>query len=184
VNLIGADDYAQDVSNAERFLRGDQQELMDDLQAQMMSHAEALKFEQAAEIRNQIGALSRVLHQQAVEDNTGVTTKDADILAVKVEGGRACVNLAMVRGGRHLGDRPYFPAHVEEETGMEEAAAGEEGVPPFLWLDAPFVVRQGLRGAARGRSVVIPSLRYRAIIAVSRLVPRSLATRVARRGRM
>ena len=63
-------------------------------------------------------------------------------------------------------------------------AAGDEGVPPFLWLDAPFVVRQGLRGAARGRSVVVPSLRYRAIVAVSRLVPRSLATRVARRGRM
>ncbi|MCE4024920.1 SDR family oxidoreductase [Microbacterium sp. Au-Mic1] len=63
-------------------------------------------------------------------------------------------------------------------------AAGEEGVPSFMWLDAPFVVRQGLRAAARGRSVVIPSLRYKAMIAVSRLVPRSLSTRIARRGRM
>jgi excinuclease ABC subunit C len=114
VNFVSAEDYALDVNHAERFLQGEQQELMDDLQAQMMVHAEALRFEQAAEIRNQIGALSRVLHQQAVEDNTGVTTKDADILAVKVEGGRACVNLAMVRGGRHLGDRPYFPKHVED----------------------------------------------------------------------
>ncbi|MBC8056272.1 MAG: excinuclease ABC subunit UvrC, partial [Rhizobiales bacterium] len=122
VNFISAEDYAHDVNHAERFLQGDQQELMDDLQAQMMRHAEALSFEQAAEIRNQIGALSRVLHQQSVEDNTGVTTKDADILAVKVEGGRACVNLAMVRGGRHLGDRPYFPKHVDDavELGAEE----------------------------------------------------------------
>ena len=118
VGLIPADDYARDVANAERFLQGDQQELLDALQAQMMAHARALQFEQAAEIRNQIGALSRVLHRQAVEDNTGVTTKDADIIAVKVEGGRACVNLAMVRGGRHLGDRPYFPKHVEDAVAI------------------------------------------------------------------
>ncbi|HEY9237753.1 MAG TPA: excinuclease ABC subunit UvrC [Burkholderiaceae bacterium] len=128
VNLISADDYAHDVNHAERFLKGEQQALMDDLQLQMMAHAEALKFEQAAEIRNQIGALSRVLHQQSVEDNTGVTTKDADILAVKVEGGRACVNLAMVRGGRHLGDRPYFPKHVDE--GMELADDDDESAAP------------------------------------------------------
>ncbi len=113
VGYIEPDDYARDVANAERFLQGDQQELLDSLQAQMMARAEALQFEQAAEIRNQIGSLSRVLHQQSVEDNTGARTKDADILAVKVDGGRACVNLAMVRGGRHLGDRPYFPKHVE-----------------------------------------------------------------------
>ncbi|HET6600201.1 MAG TPA: excinuclease ABC subunit UvrC [Burkholderiaceae bacterium] len=114
VGFISAEDYARDVANAERFLNGEQHELMDQLQARMMAHAEALEFEPAAEIRDQVGALSRVLHQQAVEDNTGMTTKDADILAVQVEGGRACVNLAMVRGGRHLGDRPYFPKHVEE----------------------------------------------------------------------
>ncbi len=132
VNLIAPDDYARDVNNAERFLLGEQQELTDTLQAQMMAHAEALQFEQAAEIRNQLGALSRVLHQQSVEDNTGVTTKDADILAVKVEGGRACVNLAMVRGGRHLGDRPYFPRHVEEAVD----AAAIDDAPPAEGTDA------------------------------------------------
>ena len=163
VKLIPADDYARDVANAERFLQGEQQQVMDRLQAQMMLHAEALQFEQAAEIRNQIGALSRVLHQQSVEDNTGIATRDVDILAVKVQGGRACVNLAMVRGGRHLGDRPFFPVHIGDATaldvgpaadgpGRDEAASAPEalvleafiaqhyldgGVPPLLVLNHP-----------------------------------------------
>jgi excinuclease ABC subunit C len=111
VGMVSVEQYAQDVAQAEAFLRGETQAVLKAMEARMMAHSDQLEFELAAEVRNQMTALSRVLHQQSVDN---VTETDVDILAVKVQGGRACVNLAMVRGGRHLGDRPYFPSHVED----------------------------------------------------------------------
>ncbi|MBB1649847.1 excinuclease ABC subunit UvrC [Delftia sp. UME58] len=130
VDLISPEAYALDVRNAEAMLRGETQELLRQLEARMMEHAGRMEYEQAAEVRNQMTALSRVLHQQVIET---ADDRDVDILAVKVQGGRACVNLAMVRGGRHLGDRPYFPANLGDAASVyaseEEASLAESARP-------------------------------------------------------
>jgi excinuclease ABC subunit C len=134
VGFIAQADYARDVRDAERFLLGDVDAVVHDLQAQMMGWAEALEFEKAAELRDRIAALSKVLHQQSMDESSlSASDRDVDVLAVKVAGGRACVNLAMVRGGRHLGDRAYFPAQVDEGTAFaaeDVEAIGEPAAPP------------------------------------------------------
>ncbi len=120
VGLVSQDDYALDVRSAERFLLGEPQQVIDELQQQMTASAEATDYERAAEFRDRIGALSRVLHQQSVEvSSLSASDRDVDVLAVRVAGGRACVNLAMVRGSRHLGDRAYFPTHVDEAAAVD-----------------------------------------------------------------
>jgi len=127
VGLVTESDYARDVADAEAFLLGRSQEVLDSLQQRMMAHAEVLAYEKAAEVRNQIAALSRVLHQQTVDHSSlSSDEQDVDVLAVRVQGGRACVNLAMVRGGRHLGDRAHFPAHVEDATALRAAVEAED----------------------------------------------------------
>jgi excinuclease ABC subunit C len=113
---ISAEAYAQDVANAQAFLRGDSDVVLAQLQDRMMAHAERLEFEQAAELRNQMSALAKILHQQSVETTSD---KEVDIIAIQLQAGRACVYLAMVRGGRHLGGRAYFPVHVEDAAAMQ-----------------------------------------------------------------
>lgn len=135
VQNIALENYQTDVRRAIRFLEGHTSEILDELQARMMQASDELAFEKAATLRDQMKALSAVLQQQSMEQ-TG--NDDVDIIAVSHAGGRYCVNLAMVRGGRHLGDRAFFPTQVQGDEAADVLAAFvaqhylERALPPVL----------------------------------------------------
>ena len=106
-------EYERDVQRAVRFLNGEAKDVMGEIESRMLQASSELRFEEAAALRDQMGSLARVLHQQTMENVSG---EDTDIIAVAIAGGKVCVNLAMVRGGRHLGDKPFFPSHAEGEA--------------------------------------------------------------------
>jgi excinuclease ABC subunit C len=117
---IGAQQYAGDVANAMLFLEGREDDVIGNLNRKMNAASDARRYEEAAAYRDQVRALSRVQVRQYVESNRGV---DADVVACTIEGGIACVNLAMIRGGRHVGDRSFFPANAEDAAEAEIVAA-------------------------------------------------------------
>ena len=135
VQAVSQADYTADVERALQFLDGRADQLMKDLEARMLAASEALEFEHAAVLRDQMGALAKVLHQQSMEK---VGNDDVDVIAVATSGGRVCVNLAMVRGGRHLGDKSFFPTHAEGDEAPDVLAAFiaqhylEHIMPPVL----------------------------------------------------
>jgi excinuclease ABC subunit C len=140
VKLISEADYQADIRNAVLLLQGRHQEVEQTLRGAMEGAAEAQHYEQAAALRDQLRALHTVQQKQFVESTGGAT--DADIIALAQQDGMVCVNLAMVRGGRHLGDKSFFPDHAEDLTANEIVQAFiaqhylSRSVPPLLVLDA------------------------------------------------
>lgn len=127
---IAAEAYAEDVANAILFLEGREDDVIRGLTDKMSAASQAQRYEEAAAYRDQVRALSRVQARQYVESNRGV---DADVVACAIHGGIACVNLVMIRGGRHVGDRSFFPANAE-------GAAEDEVISAFLeqhYLEQP-----------------------------------------------
>jgi excinuclease ABC subunit C len=124
VGLVSAADYARDAENATLFLEGKDNEVIAGLTARMEVAAEALRFEAAAVYRDQIQALAQVRAVQFVESRS---SRDVDVIAAVARGGVACVYLTMVRGGRSLGGRAFFPTHGEEADppALLEAFAGQ-----------------------------------------------------------
>ncbi|MGE5097277.1 MAG: excinuclease ABC subunit UvrC [Betaproteobacteria bacterium] len=109
VNLIGEEAYNRDVNHAAQFLEGRETLVIEELTAKMNEAAEALDYERAAHHRDQIRMLQRILSGQTAEM---AGAGDVDIVVAVEREGTWCVTLAMVRGGRHLGDRSFFPQNA------------------------------------------------------------------------
>ena len=120
VDFIAPAIYAQDVQRASLFLQGRQQEVIGQLGEAMHQAATELAFERAAVYRDQIQSLRQIQDKQYVESSKG---EDVDIVVVVEEAGLLCVNLAMVRGGRHLGDKTQFPSNVGDSSPEEVLSA-------------------------------------------------------------
>lgn len=135
VGIISAEDYATDVRNAGLLLQGKHDEVEKRLRMAMEQASETLHFEKAAALRDQLQALHAVQEKQFVESGRDT---DADIVAVVEAEGALCLNLAVVRGGRHLGDKQFFPANVQGQDSVEVLEAFlaqhylERSVPPLI----------------------------------------------------
>jgi excinuclease ABC subunit C len=114
VRLVEVPEYAEDVRHSVMFLEGRSNQLTNELSASMEQAAMDLQFEEAAQLRDQIGLLRRVQDQQSMEGGSG----DVDVIAAFVNPGGACVHLISVRSGRVLGSKNFFP-----QVGIEEEVA-------------------------------------------------------------
>jgi excinuclease ABC subunit C len=109
VGLIAPDEYAKDVDHAAQFLEGHESDVTEELSSKMAAASDAQRYEEAAGYRDQIRMLARITSEQAAES---AKAEDVDIVVAIEREGVWCVTLAMVRGGRHLGDRSFFPQNA------------------------------------------------------------------------
>jgi len=113
VGLISDADYRNDVHQAAMFLQGKTNEVINALGEQMNAASTNQEYELAVVFRNRMQALRQVQAKQFVSD---FTVSDADVVACAELQGQHCINLVMIRGGRHLGDRSYMPKNTGGET--------------------------------------------------------------------
>jgi excinuclease ABC subunit C len=181
---ISADLYAEDVANAALFLEGREDDVIRRLTSKMQAASESREYEKAAAYRDQVRALSRVQVRQYVESNRGV---DADVVACVIEGEIACVNLVMIRAGRHVGDRSFFPANAEGAAAVEVISAFleqhyVEQPPPGLVVTSEEVDIEGVsvfKPFHGERKVWLDMARKNALLAIAQRV-RDRATQEGR----
>ena len=140
VGLIEKEQYGRDVKNAVRFLSGRNGAVLADLANRMDQASEQLEYELAAEYRDQIGAIKDIQARQVV---AGMRTRDADGLAVYEQQGGFCVAVIMIRSGKMLGGRTYFPrtaAHTEAGEVLSAFMVQhyyQQTPPPEILVNAP-----------------------------------------------
>jgi len=137
VGLVDATTYGEDVKSATMLLEGKSDDVVARLTARMQEASDELRFEEAAMYRDQAHALSSMAQRQYAD--TGTDT-DVDVIAYAEEQGTGCVNLAMVRGGRHLGDRSFFPSSARVE-GEDESASAYAGIVLQAFLAQHYLER-------------------------------------------
>lgn len=135
VDLISEENYASDVRHAAMFLLGKTNEVIDALGGEMNKAAEAFEYEHAAILRDRMQALRQVQAKQFVSD---FSVSDADVIACAETQGQHCINLVMIRGGRHLGDKSFFPKNSQDAELAETVEAFltqyyiSQNTPPLL----------------------------------------------------
>jgi excinuclease ABC subunit C len=143
VGLIGEGAYAEDVAAATLFLSGKEDEVIERLAARMNAASDRTRYEEAAAFRDQIAALRKVREKQFVSGGG----EDTDVIACGRAAGIVCVNLAMIRGGRHLGDKNFYPRNADDCSPEQVLEAFmlqhylEHGVPPQIVVGAKLKVR-------------------------------------------
>ena len=123
--LIGLEDYAKLADEAHQFLCGKSRAVLTRLSADMTAAAEAMEFERAARLRDRIRALSAISMEQSINPQ-GV--EEADVFALHMAGGQACVQVFFFRAGQNWGNRAYFPrVNTMIAEGFSPPAEGSEG---------------------------------------------------------
>jgi len=125
VGTISFEDYRTSVNEAAAFLNGRTDVLSQTLQHKMQQAAANLQFEEAARYRDQLQALGLVQSRQFIDSRNPNAPHNIDILALAVEQGGVCINWASIRGGRHVGDKNFFPdtRHDPDPNGQDYAEA-------------------------------------------------------------
>ena len=125
VGAISFEDYRATVEEAAAFLNGRTDVLSQTLQHKMQQAAANLQFEEAARYRDQLQALGLVQSRQFIDSRNPDAPHNIDILALAVEQGGVCINWTSIRGGRHVGDKNFFPdtRHDPDPNGQDYAEA-------------------------------------------------------------
>ena len=124
VDRISTDEYGAAVKDAQRFLSGRSTEIQEKLAAQMAAASEAMEFEQAAGLRDRIRALTQVQTTQGINPRT---VSEADIVALHLEAGQACVQVFFIRANQNWGNRDFYPRVAADMSHAEvmEAFLGQ-----------------------------------------------------------